>query len=64
MKKYHHFFRLMDQILPENLPRRWIHPPIALSERGKEAWALYDCNQHVRIKKVEKLHMSKLGEAT
>ena len=54
----------MDQISPENLPQRWIHSPIALSERGLEAWALYDCNGHVRIKKVEKSYMSKLGEAT
>ena len=58
-KKWQHFFRLMDQISPENLLQRWIHTPIALSERGEEAWSLYDCDQDARIKKVEKLYMSK-----
>ena len=49
----------MDQISTENLPRRWIHPPNVLSERGEEAWPLYDCNQHVRIKKVKKSNEAK-----
>ena len=62
-KKWQHFFRLMDQILPQNLPQRQIHPFVTLSDRNEQAWPLYDCNQHVWIKKVEKLYMSKLGEA-
>ena len=37
-KKWQHFFRLMDKISPQNLPRRLIHILLTLFVKDKEAW--------------------------
>ena len=53
-KKWQDFFRLMDQISPQNLPRRQIHPSLTLSDCDEQAWPLFHYHKHVWMEKVEK----------
>ena len=54
-KKWQHFFRLMDEISPQNLPQRQIHPSVTLSDRDKQAWPLFHYHKLVWMEKVKKL---------
>ena len=59
-KKWQHFFRLIDEISPQNLPQRQIHPSVTLADRDKQAWLLFHHQHHVRIEKSEKTKILKI----
>ena len=62
-KKWQHFIRLMDEILPQNLPQRQIHPSVTLSDRDKQLPTDFDFYKRFRAGSVKKTQTGQTRKA-